>query len=93
MRKPLVNIGQYHLAIVTYNGILQSDPYNGCVLLGKAKALDDSGQHEEAVKNYDIAKRLNPVCSSGTINIQKKVDQPSQLGALTQGFSFILSHH
>jgi tetratricopeptide (TPR) repeat protein len=90
--KTLVNIGQYELAITTYNGILQGDPYNGCALFGKAEALDKSGQHGEAVKNYDIAKKLSPTCSNDTINIQKKVSQPSQIGALAEGFSLLLSH-
>ena len=90
--KTLVNIGQYQLAISTYDGILHTDPYNGCALFGKADALDKSGQHEEAAKNYDVAKKLNPTCGTDTVNIQKKVDQPSQIGALAAGFSFLLSH-
>ena len=93
MRKPLVNIGQYQLSISTYNGISKTDPYNGCALFGKADALDKSGQHKEAAKYYDIAKRLNPECSTDTINIQKKVDQPSQLGALAESFLHLLPRH
>jgi tetratricopeptide (TPR) repeat protein len=90
--KTLVSIGQYQLAITTYDEILQKDPYNGCVLLGKADALDKSGQHEEAIKDYDIAKKLNPTCNSGK-HIQKKVDQPSQIGALVTSISSLLSFH
>ena len=91
--KSLVNIGQYQLAIVTYTEILQKDPYNGCALLSKADALDKSGQHEEAAKDYDIAKKLNPVCDVDTTNLPKKADQPSQLGALVTGISSIFSQH
>ncbi|MGB6526857.1 MAG: tetratricopeptide repeat protein [Candidatus Nitrosopolaris sp.] len=35
--KSLANIGDYHLAIMQYNAILQSDPYNGCVLLANGE--------------------------------------------------------
>jgi tetratricopeptide (TPR) repeat protein len=91
--KNLVNIGQYQLAITTYAEILQKDPYNGCALLSKADALDKSGQHEEAAKDYDIAKKLNPVCDVGTTNLPKKADQPSQLGALATGISSLFSQH
>jgi len=95
--KTLINIVQYQLAIDQYNEILIKDPYNGCVLFGKADALDKSGHHEEAFKDYDIAKKLNPTCSTDTTNIQKKVDQPSQLGAIMAGISsvstLLFSHH
>ena len=87
--KSLVNIGQYQLAITTYTEILNKDPYNGCALQSKADALDKSGQHEEAAKDYEIAKNLKPVCEVGTTNLPKKADQPSQLGALVTGFSSI----
>lgn len=91
--KDLEKIGEYRLAIIQFKGILQSDPYNGCVLLGKADALDKSGQHNEALEDYDIAKRLNPVCGTGTTDIQRTVNQPSQWGALLTCFSQLFSHH
>jgi tetratricopeptide (TPR) repeat protein len=90
--KTLVNIGQYQLAIVTYKEILQIDPYNGCALFGKAQALDKLGQHAEAVKDYEIAKKLSPACGTDLINIQRKDAQPSQIGALAEGFSLLFSH-
>jgi tetratricopeptide (TPR) repeat protein len=91
--KNYANGGYYQLSIATYTEILDKDPYNGCALLGKANALDKSGQHEEAAKDYDIAKKLNPVCDVGTTNLPKKADQPSQLGALVTGISSLFSQH
>ena len=91
--KNLVNAGQYQLAITTYDQILQNDPYNACVLINKADALEKSGKHEEALKDYTIAKKLNPVCDTGITNIEKKADEPSQLGAVETSIALLFSHH
>lgn len=93
LAKTAVKDGKYELAVSTYTEVLQSDPANGCALLGKAEALDKSGQHDEAVTYYNAANKLNPTCSTDTTNKPPKVDQPSQLGALVKGFSLLLSHH
>ena len=75
-----------------YNQTLRSDPYNGCALYGMANALDKSGQHEEAAKDYDLAKKLNPsnaACGTDTANSPPKVSPPSQVGAVVVGISVL----
>ena len=85
--------GEYQLANATYVDILTSNPYDGCALLGKANAIEKLGHHEEAMQDYDTAKKLSPNCdlTNNLTNIVK-IKHPDLIEGLTSSFSFILAH-
>ena len=78
----------YHLAVATYSGIINDNPYNGCALLGRAEVYKNLGQVELATKDENIAYNiLKQPCHTGVINLQKPAQpsQPEPLGFVAKG--------
>jgi tetratricopeptide (TPR) repeat protein len=78
----------YHLAIATYSGIINDDPYNGCALLGRADAYKKSGQLDLATRDENVVSNiLKQPCHTGGINLQKPAQpsQPEPIGFVAKG--------